>query len=106
VNERPAPEPVNSVDIDLNLRAIVLRRFTFELHPLRESWQRVSEDYGPPMRGPVNGLELRAVAVDTGLKVSLRFERGEFVNIATAGLHMLDAADALATDTEGGGDNG
>jgi hypothetical protein len=105
VNGQPAPEPVNSVDIDLNLRAIVLRRFTFELHPLRESWQRVSEDYEQPGL-PVNGLELRAVAVDTGLKVSLRFERGEFVNIATAGLHMLDAADALATDTEGGGDNG
>lgn len=83
----------NEVDVDLQLRGVTLREFDFSLAPL---WPLEPSD-------PVDGLELRLRARDTGLVVSLRFERGEFVNIATAGLTMLDAADA-ATETNGGGE--
>lgn len=89
--------PANELDVELQLRAIVLRDFEYGLRPLLGLelrpgvYVREAEGLG------AGGLELVAVAKDTGLKVSLRFERGEFVNLATAGLAMLDAADA-ATD--------
>jgi hypothetical protein len=88
----PRYGPANELELELHLQAVTLRDFAYRLQPLRA---------GPPWG--VNGLELVATARDTGLKVSLRFDRGEFVNIATTGLAMLDAADA-ATDTQRGGD--
>lgn len=75
--------PANEIEADLQLRRVVLRVFGFGLHPLHDGEQ-------------LDGLELRAVAHELGLTVSLRFERSEFVNIATTGLHMLDAADEVA----------
>lgn len=84
---------VNEIEADLQLRGVTLRAFGFGLHPLRQD----------PDDARLDGLELRAVAHDLGLTVSLRFERGEFVNIATTGLHMLDAADEVA-ERGGGGD--
>lgn len=81
----------NELDIEATLKGVVLRNFLFTVEPL----------YGgglPPY--PVDGLGLRFIAQDTGLVVSLRFERSEFVNLATAGLQMLDAADEI----QGGGD--
>lgn len=80
---------VNAIEADLQLRGVTLRQFRFVLLPLRS-------------RGQVDGLELRAFADELGLTVSLRFDRSEFVNIATTGLQMLDAADAAARHTGGG----
>ncbi len=93
--------PANELELELHLQRVVLRDFTFNLRPLY--WWRPMPIGDLPAGQGVDGLELVAVAKDTGLIVSLRFERSEFVNIATAGLQMLDAADA-ATDTRGGGD--
>ena len=86
----PRGGPANEVNLELELREVLLRDFTFALKPLR--WGSVTDDSGRIVT-PVRGLELEATARDTGLRVSLRFERGEFVNLATAGLAGLDAAD-------------
>lgn len=88
--EIPIPVP--------NVRGVILREFVWLLRPLRQlrgEQFASAEEYEAAVEGiPVDGLELLATARDTGLTVSLRLERGEFVNIATAGLSMLDAADA------------
>ncbi len=82
----------NEVEVEMpvvtaRVRRVVLRRFLFSLTPIGGA-------------GGTDGLELELVAADTGLTVSVRFERSEFVNIATAGLQMLDEADG-AEPTEG-----
>lgn len=87
--------PANSLDVDLELRGVLLRDFEYRLEPL----EGIEARPGVWVAG-AGGLELLAVARDTGLKVSLRFERSEFVNLATAGLAMLDAAD----EKTGGGE--
>jgi hypothetical protein len=84
--------PANELELELHLQRVTLRDFGYELLPLAA---------GPPWN--MNGLELVATARDTGLRVSLRFDRSEFVNIATAGLAMLDQADE-ATETQEGGE--
>lgn len=80
--------PANELELELHLQAVTLRDFDFRLAPLYNGFP---VEVAP---NPIDGLELLAVAKDTGLRVSLRFERGEFVNVATAGLAMLDAGDA------------
>ncbi len=67
------------------VRNVTLRRFAFQLTPL------VTD-------GRTDGLKLMLIAADIGCQVSALFDRAEFVNIATAGMTMLDVADA----TEGG----
>lgn len=90
--------PDNSIEADLQVRAVTLRRFDFVLLPI---YRQVTPE-NITDEPTVDGLELRAAAHELGLTVSLRFERGEFVNIATTGLQMLDAADAVAESGGGG----
>ena len=90
----PGLGPLNELDVELQLRAVVLRDFRYELRPLLGLELRPGVFVRELDGMGAGGLELRAVAEDTGLTVSLRFERGEFVNLATGGLAMLDAADA------------
>lgn len=65
--------------------------FDFMLRPL-----------GTPGTAEVQGLALDVVPRSRRVQVSLLFDRSEFVNIATAGLAMLDAGDAAADETGGG----
>lgn len=94
----PAPDR-NELELEVSLRRIVLRNFAYRLGPLHAG---ADEGLGrfPGLGAAPAGVELELTARDTGLQISLRFERGEFVNVATAGLQMLDAADA-AGSTEG-----
>ena len=104
-------ESSNEVQVELaipvpDVRAVTLRNFTYRLQPLRkiraEGFLPDAEAAAEYLEGiPVDGLELVAIARDTGLQVSLRFARSEWVNIATGGLAILDAADA-AELPEGG----
>jgi FAD/FMN-containing dehydrogenase len=100
--------PANELEVDVNLRRLVLRDFTYGVGAIRPVTAELvagagSEDeLAAALEGlPVDGLELILRAADTGLQVSARFERSEFVNLATAGLALLDAADATEL-TEGG----
>lgn len=68
-----------------------LAGFSFMLRPL-----------GEPASGRLDGLALDVVPQSERFQVSLLFERSEFVNIATAGLAMLDAGDEASERTEGG----
>lgn len=88
----PTPELEPHMELELVFqRRILLRDFAYRLGPLTaESDGMLGRFAG----AAVDGLELELTARDTGLQISLRFERGEFVNVATAGLAMLDAADA------------
>lgn len=86
----------NEIQVDVALRRVVLRDFDYRLAPL-----------GIELAGPgvllarsVDGIELLVRARDTGLEVLLRFDRSEFVNVATTALAMLDAAD-VTDHTEG-----
>lgn len=67
--------------------------FDFMLRPL-----------GTPGTSEVQGLALDVIPPSGRVQVSLLFDRGEFVNIATAGLAMLDEGDAAAAERGGGGD--
>lgn len=102
------PQSDNSIEADLQIRDVTLRRFGFGLHPLFEHDFEggprcgVEHEHDSSCFRRMNGLELRAIAHELGLTVSLRFERGEFVNIATTGLQMLDAADEVANRGGGG----
>lgn len=95
--------PTNELELDLQIRRITLRDFTFSLKPLRAVMfdDTQEEAFYRGERPPVTGVELEAIAKDTGIVVSLRFDRGEFVNLATAALAGLDAAD----EETGGGEN-
>ena len=78
---------------------LVLRRFGWRLNALPEGALVASE--------AVAGIELELDALLDGTgeltKIRLRLDRSEFVNIATGGLTLLDAADAGASyETEGG----
>jgi len=93
------PEPLrNELELQVEVRRILLRDFAYRLGPLRSG---SNGTLGRFAGEGVDGLELELTARDTGLQISLRFERGEFVNVATAGLQMLDAADAATDSTEG-----
>ena len=85
--------PANELELELELRRVVLRDFRYELRPLLGVELRPGVYFREADGMGAGGIELVAVAKDTGLRVSLRFERGEFVNLATGGLAMLDAAD-------------
>lgn len=102
----------NELEVDVNLRRLILRNFTYGIGPIRpvthelltEAAAGGPDELAAAIEGlPVDGLELVLIAADTGLKVSARFERSEFVNLATAGLRILDAADA--TEIPEGGEN-
>jgi hypothetical protein len=80
--------PENELTIDVTLYRVMLRNFEYRVAPLFFSRDT---PYAYPA---ANGIELVLKARDTGLEVVLRFDRSEFVNMATAGLTMLDAADA------------
>lgn len=72
-------------------QVMALAGFDFMLRPL-----------GTPGTAEVQGLALDVVPRSRRFQVSLLFDRGEFVNIATTGLHMLDAADEVASRGGGG----
>lgn len=110
MNGAGGPELANEVGVEVALRSVTLRNFTYVLAPLRSAAAELvatvqdADELQARLEGvPVDGLELRVMARDTGLYVSLRFERGEFVNLATAGLQVLDRADA--TELPRGGEN-
>lgn len=85
-----APGPANELELEVQLQRVTLRDFDYRLEPLRGPVEVRSAVFAEG----VKGLELEVTARDTGLRVSLRWERFEFVNLATAGLAMLDAGDA------------
>lgn len=85
--------PANELELELHLQRVILRDFDYCLAPLLGLELRPGVFVRELDGMGAGGLELEATAKDTGLRVSLRFERGEFVNLATAGLAMLDAAD-------------
>ena len=100
--------PANELEVDVNLRRLVLRNFTYGIGPIRPvtaelvAGAATESELAAALEGlPVDGLELILRASDTGVQVSARFERSEFVNLATAGLRILDAADATEL-SEGG----
>jgi hypothetical protein len=104
----------NQIDAEVTIRSVVLRSFTYQVAPIQPvTAELITDEAGFLLAGeelaaalegrPVDGIELSFAADDLGLTVSLRFERGEFVNLATAGLRMLDAADA--TELPEGGEN-
>lgn len=66
---------------------LTLRDFLFDLTMI----------YGP--EGPT-GLRVRINAPGLAHRLSILFDRSEFVNLATAGLHALEVADG---DTYGNG---
>jgi len=73
----------------ITVQGVILREFVWLLRPLSDE------------SGAADGVELLCTAHDSDLTVSLRFDRGEFVSVATEGLRILDAADA-ATDADEG----
>lgn len=93
--------PANELELDVKLRRVLLRDFDYRLGPRMAEPELVAPGvYRNPGAG-VDGLELLVRARDTGLEIVLRFERGEFVNVATAGLAMLDLADAAEENGRG-----
>jgi len=101
LNAAGQPGPANDLELDVSIivRRIVLRDFLYRLSPL--AGPVTLNGAAAVEHGPATGLELLLRARDeTGLEVLLRFDRSEFVNVATTGLAMLDAADATEP-TEG-----
>jgi hypothetical protein len=95
----------NQIDADVTISSVTLRSFTYQVAAIQPvtaelvldeaGFLLAGEELAAALEGrPVDGIELTITPNDLGLTVSLRFERGEFVNLATAGLRILDAADA------------
>lgn len=83
-----ANETAVDAEMTFRIRSVTLRHFGYRLRPLPAPRQDGSA---------VNGIELELSTPD-GMTVSARFDRSEFVQIATTALAMLDAADADTTE--------
>lgn len=93
--------PGNEFELDVTLHRVTLRDFDYRLEPLPPELRELSPGVFLRPELGAGGIELAVLARDTGLEIVLRFERSEFVSVATGGLAMLDAADATREEGRG-----